>query len=234
MRLRPFFVLLVIVLLTGCGSADAQPDAGVRIVVLGSSTAEGAGPRDINQSWAQLYREHCASQVEGCRVINLARGGYSTHRLLPDDHTVADTLPQPDRGRNISEALRLRPDAILINLPSNDAAYGISVDEQLRNYDVIMQTAQDAGVPVWVTTTQPRNMESVRRDAQIAMRDSTFARWPDHVIDFWTGLATEDGRVLTEMDSGDGIHLNETAHRLMFERVREIDVPGHVGSGARR
>lgn len=217
-------VLLAAFVFGSCASVDAQPRPGVRIVILGSSTAEGAGPGDVNNSWVQRFREDCTRQVEGCQVINLARGGYSTYRVLPDDHAVPDNLPGPDRGRNISEALRLAPDAIIINLPSNDAAYGISVDDQLRNYEVVMSRAREAAVPVWITTTQPRNMEDHRRQAQLAMRDSTLARWPEHAIDFWTSFADSDARVAADMDSGDGVHLNDAAHELMFERIREHDI----------
>lgn len=208
--------------------AEAQTRPGVRIVVLGSSTAEGAGASDINNSWVQRFREHCRQEVEGCQVINLARGGYTTYRLLPDETAVPPELPQPDRGRNISEALRLQPDGLIINLPSNDASYGISVEDQLANYDVILAQAREAAVPVWITTTQPRNLDDEKRGRLMAMRDTTHARWPEHAVDFWTTIAAADGTIAAEYDSGDGIHLNDSGHAILFDRIREHDIPTSV------
>lgn len=206
----------------------AQTRPGIRIVVLGSSTSEGAGASNINHAWVQRFREYCREEVEGCQVINLARGGYSTYRLLPDEAEVSADRPQPDRGRNISEALRLRPDGIIINLPSNDAANGFEVEEQIDNYDTILAAAREAAVPVWITTTQPRNLDDDGRSLLTQMRDSTYARWGDDVIDFWTGLATDDGRLHPDYDVGDGIHLNDAGHALIFDRVREQDIPQRV------
>jgi lysophospholipase L1-like esterase len=224
--MKTFNLALILILVSAaCSGVEAQPRPGVRVVVLGSSTAQGAGPSDVNLSWVQRFREHCAEVVEGCQVINLARGGYATPNVLPTDHAPRDGRSRPDAGRNISEALRLQPDAIIINLPSNDAAYGIPVEEQLANYELIMERAREASVPVWITTTQPRNMSAEQREALLVMRDSTHSRWPEQTIDFWTGLATDDGHVVPAMDSGDGIHLNAAAHRIMFERVREHGIP---------
>lgn len=53
-------------------------DAGTRIVVLGSSTAAGAGVSDSNRAWVNQYRTYLQSIDPTNTVTNLAKGGYST------------------------------------------------------------------------------------------------------------------------------------------------------------
>ena len=38
-------------------------------------------------------------------------------------------------------------------------------------------------------------------------------------MDFWNGLADMEGRLFSGYDAGDGVHLNDAGHRLLFERV---------------
>jgi lysophospholipase L1-like esterase len=187
------------------------------VVVLGSSTAAGTGPLHIENAWVNRYRDFLQEYNPSSQVINLARGGYTTYHIMPNGSVPPLNRPSPDIDRNISQALGLNPSAIIINLPSNDAAFGHSIEEQLANYDLILATAQMQNVPVWITTSQPRNLTPSGRDNLMRMRDSTFARF--QAIDFWYELADPDGRINSAYDSGDGIHLNDAGHGVLFERV---------------
>jgi hypothetical protein len=60
------------------------------------------------------------------------------------------------------------------------------------------------------------------------MRDSTLARYAPRAIDFWSVLARPDGTIEPIYDSGDGIHLNSPAHRILFERVASARVLGET------
>jgi lysophospholipase L1-like esterase len=191
----------------------------VTIVVLGSSTAAGTGPSDIGNAWVNLYLAYVEDRDPRNKVINLAKGGYTTYQLMPRGHVPPEARPGPDPARCITMALSLEPSAIIINLPSNDAAYGYGVAEQLANYDSIFAAARTQNVPLWMTTTQPRNLSAEKRENLMAMRDSTIARFGDKAIDFWTDLAREDGTIEANFDCGDGVHLNDTGHRVLFERV---------------
>ena len=151
-------------------------------------------------------------------MINLAVGGYSTYHIMPDNFLPPPSRPKPDRNNNITRALSFNPTAIIINLPSNDADYGYSVSEQLENYDTIRALIDSHGIPLWVATTQPRNLSSTGRQNLLEMRDSTFTRFANP-IDFWTVLAEEDGRIKPQYNSGDGVHLNDAAHRILFDRA---------------
>ncbi|MCA9733225.1 MAG: T9SS type A sorting domain-containing protein [Deferribacteres bacterium] len=212
------------------GEAQGDFAKAVEIVVLGSSTAEGTGPVDWNNAWVNLYRDALKTQNIYHQVHNLAKGGYTTYQLLPTGTAVPGGRPTPDTQRNITKALALSPDAIIINLPSNDAAYGYSLQEQLANYTKIVDQAQSAGVPLWITTTQPRNLDAAGRQALMDMRDSTFTRYGKYAVDFWTVLALPDGTIDPIFDSGDHIHLNDSAHKILFARVDAAHIPDSVST----
>ena len=194
-----------------------KPDS-IKIVVLGSSTAAGTGPSHPDSAWVNRFREYVQSIWQGSEVINLAVGGYSTYHILPDGFEPPELRPNPDPEHNITKALFYNPTAIIINMPSNDADYGYSIKEQLANYDIIKSLTKPEGIPIWVATTQPRNLPLSGRLNLMEMRDSTFARF-ENPIDFWAGLAEEDGSIKPQYNSGDGVHLNNTAHRILFERT---------------
>ncbi|MBN2279575.1 MAG: SGNH/GDSL hydrolase family protein [Candidatus Marinimicrobia bacterium] len=210
-------LLLILILAAGGLFAEAVSDS-IKIVVLGSSTAEGTGVRNINNAWVNRFRTYLKGRWPDAQVINLAKGGYTTYHIMPDDYMAPNGRPGKDQDRNVTEAIGHHPTAVIINLPSNDAASGFSVAEQLRNYDTVCVHLAKAGIPVWIATTQPRTLGPEGVQIQRDMRDSTFARYGDHAIDFWYGLATEEGIIKTEYNS-DNIHLNDEGHRVLFERV---------------
>jgi lysophospholipase L1-like esterase len=205
------------------------PQQPITVVILGSSTAAGTGPREIANSWVNRYLAYAESLDADNQVINLAKGGYTTYHLMPRDHIPPQDRPTPDPCRCITMALHLNPTVIIINLPSNDAAYGYSVEEQLVNYDSLLALSSRKEVPLWITTTQPRNLPAEGRNNLMAVRDSTWARFGDRTIDFWTGLAQPDGTIDQDYDCGDGVHLNDRAHRILFQRVVEAQLMERMG-----
>ena len=219
-----FFLLMILaisLLLQSCfikptGRNHSNP---VKVVVLGSSTAAGTGPKNIKNAWVNRYRDYLVKKDTANKVINLAVGGYTTYHLLPTGTVVPENRPKPDPEHNITKAISYKPDIIIINLPSNDAAYGYSVNEQLNNYRTIVKPAGELNIPVYVTTPQGRNMSKEKLQIQFALKDSTYAMFGDKTIDFWTISATGDGKINPKYNSGDGVHLNDEGHRLLFEEV---------------
>ena len=61
------------------------------------------------------------------------------------------------------------------------------------------------------------------RDCFWLLSDEIMRRYGNYAIDFYTGIATDDGYgfIKPEYDSGDGVHLNDKAHAELFERVKE-------------
>ena len=191
----------------------------VKIVVLGSSTAAGTGPSESRNAWVNRYRRQLQSENGFHQVINLAVGGYTTYQLLPTGTQVPDNRPKPSPNQNVTKAISLNPDAVLINLPSNDAAKGFSVEEQLTNYKKILQPLYDKGILVWVSTPQGRNFEKEKRALQKKLMKETYKMVGRRTLDFWTDLADWSGKIKKEYNSGDGIHLNDEGHVLLFREV---------------
>ena len=192
------------------------------IVILGSSTAEGiAGTSTVDSSWVERYREYLSDDTR-YEIVNLARGGYNTFRILPNGAEIPDSVTNqlPDLNRNVTAALTYDPFAIIINMPSNDAAAGFGVQQQLDNFETVVEAATEEGVMVYVATTQPRNFtDPAQVQIQREVRDSIFQIYGDRAIDFWTGIAADNGFIIDSLNSGDGIHLNDDGHRILYERV---------------
>ena len=193
------------------------------IVVIGSSTAEGTGASTQDSSWVGRYRELLSDDTR-YEVVNLARGGYTTYHILPTGTDIpAGVGIVPDLNRNVTEALSYDPLAIIVNMPSNDAAQGFSVEAQLDNYEAIEGAASEAGVMTYIATTQPRNFDNASQiQIQRDVRDSILAIYGDRAIDFWTGLADDNGFIIDSLDSGDGTHLNDGGHRILYQRVADL------------
>lgn len=192
-----------------------------KIVVLGSSTAAGQGPATIDSAWVNRYETYLYNKNTSFDVVNLAQGGFNTYKIIPSG------TPKPawigttvDPNRNLTKALTYNPYAIIVNMPSNDAAGNIPVSEQLFNFKAIVDSAALKGVKTWVTTTQPRNFSNQSQiQIQEDARDSILAIYDDYAIDFWTGTAQPNGFIMTEFDSGDGVHMNSKGHRFIFNKI---------------
>jgi lysophospholipase L1-like esterase len=182
-------------------------------VVLGSSTAAGAGAGVYDSSWVGRTIKHLPSTktYKADSIINLAVGGYTSFNILPSGNA----------NHNITKALNYKPFAVIVNMPSNDIANGISVDAQMRNFATIADLCRQQNVELWVTTSQPRNLSSDGRARLLDLKDRVLAVYGNHSIDFWTGLAEPDGTIKATYDIGDGIHLNASGHRAFFARVAE-------------
>lgn len=197
--------------------AHAQAEHTYTVVIVGSSTAEGYGINPLDSAWAYRLADH----LKGNAVIkNLAKSGYSTYDVNPVVPPPANR-PWPDTERNITKALSFMPDAIIINLPSNDAAAGFSLAEQQANFRLITNEAAQKNVPVWVTTTQPRtNNFGQPRENLYIMKEWLLNTYGEKAINFWEPFAAEDHTILQAYDLSDGIHVNIPAHRIMFEKVK--------------
>ncbi|UAY51681.1 PKD domain-containing protein [Ferruginibacter albus] len=190
------------------------------IVVLGSSTSYGNGATPIDSSYVNRYTAYVKNKNSQSQVINLALGGYTTYQVLcPTGLTPPANRPAPDTARNITAALKYNPDAIIINLPTNDVANGYWLSEQKANYERAIALAGAKNVLVWVTTSQPRNdISDAQRDSLKAQRDWTLSRFGVKSIDFWTTVADTNGKIVPAYDYDD-IHVNNAGHYIFFTRV---------------
>jgi hypothetical protein len=228
--MRKFTLCFLSCILLGAFTHLQAQTGVIRIVVLGSSTAAGSGPSDINNAWVNRYRQYVKSINPSSEVINLAVGGYTTYHTMPSDFTAPDGRPSPDTDHNITKALSLSPNVIIVNLPTNDAANGYSIPEQMYNYNTLINQAIANGIPIYIATTQPRNLSAELRDNLISMRDTINKYLGNNAIDFWTDIANDDGTINSSYDIGDGVHLNDAAHLILKDRVVAKDILDHSQS----
>lgn len=214
------FILTLSISSTGHSQIDpCIASSAYKIVVLGSSTAAGTGPSTPDSTWVNRYRNYLQSINPANEVVNLAVGGYNTYRIMPTGFVPPPNRPNPDDVRNITAALAESPDAIIVNMPSNDVALNFTYTEQMFNLDTIVQIATAASVPIWICTTQPRNFSAAQAQLQWDLKDSILAQFAPNVIDFWTNIATPSYFIDPIYDSGDGVHLNDAAHNILESRV---------------
>lgn len=201
----------------GCGTP-------VKIVILGSSTAASNGTTHPDSSWVNKFRRYIKSRHAANEVINLAAAALNTyHVLCPTGFTPPANRPAPLAAHNITAALALHPDLIIINLPSNDVANGYSLQESYANYERALGLAYEKGIPVFVTTAQPRNFGTAMSNQSMLLNTWTYQRFGNQAIDFWTSFATASGSIVTKYDA-DGIHPNNMGHHLLYTRAVEKQI----------
>lgn len=196
------------------------------IVVLGSSTAAGAGANPIDSAWVNRFRYNLNLIDTTYKVINLAVGGYSTYDVMPSNFIPPAGRPLPKPFNNITYALEFDPKTIIVNLPTNDAAYNYSINETISNFDTLIAIANRNNIKIWICSAQPRNFTNQSQMSLLfAFLDSGFTRYLNYSIDFWNGLAQSNGFIISQFNSGDGVHLNNLGHRLLYQRASEKVFP---------
>jgi len=204
---------------------DADND--VKVVVLGSSTAAGVGAAPTDSAWVNRLAFYLQNISNSAEVVNLAQSGFTTEDIRPTGST-----PAPDVTRNINAAVNQSPDIIIINLPSNNVAQDIPVATTITHYNEIKSVADANNIPIFFTTTQPRDFDgeslsaaytpAQRRqllaDEAQAIRDN----FGNLVIDIYDELTdfSNDKRIRADYNAGDNIHVNNQGHRYIFNTVK--------------
>lgn len=218
-----FFSLALLWLTSFTGQTMLYATEGpIKVVVLGSSTAEGANATPLSESWVNKFATQLGATNPGSQVVNLAVGGFTTFNVMPTGYVPPGSWNQPgflpSNGHNITTALALAPDLIIVNLPTNDSDVLIPVDLQVANYATIVTLAAAQDIPVWITTSQPRNTTAAAQALIRMMVDATHEAFAGRSIDFWTGLGDAVGNILPQYDA-DGTHLNTAGHLVLFNRI---------------
>ncbi len=201
-----------------------------KIVAIGSSTVsgEGASPRD--SAWLNLLNSYLSSLGLSITITNLGQSGTTTFNGLPSSYaTPSNANPLPDDvpflNHNITYALSLNPDIVLIAYPSNDFVLGFTMTQFLANLRTIYDSVLALGKIAFVSTSQPRNDQPtpVRLLLQTA-KDSVLAEFPGHALDFWTPLADPVTLGFKTGLTDDAIHPNDAGHQLLFQVARDANI----------
>jgi lysophospholipase L1-like esterase len=198
-------------------------------VVIGSSTAAGEGASSSSQGWVSLLAASLGQTVTtSFDTDNIAVGGYTTIELLPDSGA----------DGSIDDALDRKPNLVILSLAgSNDLSAGTSTSTFLSRLETIESHANDAGVPVFFVSTAPKDLSTdekeTLRDWTLEMKTRFSSCWvPGRsseyspcFIDVFEALANSSLGVASEYSAGDGIHLNDAGHEVIFDAAREIVEP---------
>lgn len=178
-----------------------------RITVIGSSTAFGTGPANINNSFVNKLKAYYKAEGIIDTIYNLAIGG-----TWPGD-------------ADITTALNKGAQVLLVNYPTNgfttsNLAASIALFQKLKD------SCDARGVQFYTTGTQPRDVyDSVNRLNLKVLNDSLRNRFGNSFIDFFTPMVEpSDNSIKPEFNSGDGTHLNDAAHEILFQLVRGANI----------
>lgn len=211
--------------LVACGEFNLNPlqnlpyrlDKAQDWVVMGSSSAAGAGASHPTKSWVGLLTNELAAK--GVRVHNIAKGGHTTYQALSARCSVSASRLQPDPQHNIDHALSLKPDLVILNYPSNDQHLGYGEQEPVVNLLRLRSEFLAAGVPVIILAAQPRNIELSRQQKLVTFNQLMEPYAKPCYASAFDALKLQVATLNPNYDSGDGVHLNDAGHSLIFNAV---------------
>jgi acyl-CoA thioesterase-1 len=186
-------------------------------VVMGSSSAWGAGSSSPAKSWVGLLKS--ADIASGATVHNIAMGGHSTYNALSSQCVVSANRPKFSAEHNIEKALGLQPDLVLLSYPTNDAAGSLPVLETASNLMLIRWQLAQKNVAVLVLSSQPRNMEKDKQALLLELDKLLKPVVGACFVELHALLADAQGNLDARYDSGDGVHLNDAGHAVIYQAV---------------
>jgi acyl-CoA thioesterase I len=190
------------------------------VVILGSSTAFGIGANPVDSSWPNRLAARFIKDNKKIAVVNLAQSGFTTYNVLPTAIPGAMHRPEPDGNRNVMKALSYKPDLIIINLPSNDFENNYSDNEILTNYKKITEEIISMNVTFLITSTQPRNFFDFNKRKRLKLFNSKMNdEYPINFLDYYDNLSDASYNIKALFNCGDGIHLNNTGHEIIYEQL---------------
>lgn len=220
-----FFLILFLSI-----AAWAQPK---KIAVIGSSTAYGhfimngvaLYPRD--SAWPYKLKRHFMQAGIIDTLYNLSASGNGPYHGMPSSYTPPPGRSQPYYPFNVTRALQYNPlpSVLIVSYPSNQYDY-LSKAEIIFCLKTIKDSANVAGIPCYITTSQPRdNFSPSERVKLKQIRDTIMEVFGPWAIDFFTDLARpDDYKIKTEYALGDGVHLNEAGHEVLYQRVLQRNI----------
>ena len=229
--MRYFLMAIVSVGVFSC----TQPAAAQKkVVIIGSSTSACFNLTSTSNCYVNRLNSFYDTQAPfGDTSFNngLAVGGYTVYRGMPTSYVspYSDVNFQPDPARNITTALSMHPDVVIVNYPTNGFDV-LSVSEVMFCFRTIRDSANIKGVPCFITTAQPRlspssfNTSAVKHKLS-EIKDSVLLEFGPFALDFYTGMINPpDSNLLPIYNSGDDIHFNDAGHGILAQRVEAANI----------
>lgn len=187
-----------------------------KIVWIGSSTIAGTGASVSDSNVVNRFLAFSNTYSLHSTSTNLALGGTSIFGAMPTGYSPTGGQDSPDPARNVTAALNLNPDVVIIGYPSNDYD-ALTVNEVIFAYETIVDTILGRGKLPVILTTQPR--EEFATNGRLRLReieDSLMLRpkTAPYVVPTHVALTGYD-RQTALYNAGDNIHQNNTGHRVI-------------------
>lgn len=230
-------LLPAIVCLAACSKSSngpaptPTPKITPTVVILGSSSAAGDGAKPLDSAWAYRIQGVVNGNGTKANFINLAVVGYTTYQALPTGYHTANR-PAPDSNFNITKALSLKPNLVILSFPSNDIADNFTGTETMKNYASITHLLDSAKVQYIIFGNQPRNFSNYsQRLREKTLNDTIRNVYTAHVNDFFSALSTNTYLINPIYSAGDGIHLNNSGQALIMNATLKQPIFMEVVNG---
>ncbi|MBP9104018.1 MAG: T9SS type A sorting domain-containing protein [Chitinophagaceae bacterium] len=196
-----------------------------KIGIIGSSTSQGNGASSTDSSYVGRLRNFFVAKGLVDSVINFGMSGHSVFKGMPSSYIPFGNQEAPDPSRNITAILNRNVDVVIVNYPSN--GYDVlNIGEIMMAFRTIFDSCVARGVKCYITTTQPR--EDFGPTTQIFLkeiRDSILIRFGNNSINFYDPVTTPGTTMTMPVYSyGDQIHLNNSGHLQLFNKVIAADI----------
>jgi lysophospholipase L1-like esterase len=189
-------------------------DRKIKVVILGSSIASGAGATNYEYSWAGLLKF-----VSKDSVINNAVGGYTTFHFLPETKPNYKGIGI-DVKRNITASLKLAPDLIIFSITTNDIANGFTVDDYITNMNLLTDACEAKHVPFLIGSTSPRPLDIEGKKALVEVNNRLKSIYRDRFVNYYYALTNLDTFEYKSIyNSGDNLHPNDAGHKVIFDTI---------------
>jgi acyl-CoA thioesterase-1 len=175
------------------------------VLVVGSSTAEGAGASRYSNSWAG--RLQSALTPLGVEVVNASVPAFGTEQMkVILERRLADVRP-----RVVVMAVNIYNEAI-VERP------GRAVSTFQRNTLEMLGMIESSGATAVLTLMIPNRRYDPSVVREVRMTNNWIESLGRQTIDFWGPLADLDGLWLPGM-TVDGTHPTDLGHRVMFDAI---------------
>ncbi|MDN5212293.1 SGNH/GDSL hydrolase family protein [Fulvivirgaceae bacterium BMA12] len=196
----------------------------VKIVVIGADAHH-----DKNQNgelfWIKSYRDYLKSFNKDNEIINLTQKELNSYHIVPTGSTSPYGRPKADPDHNITKAISMTPDAIIVNLEYNDLVQNFQASEQIVNLMLVASEANNKNIPIWINTPKPSTFDTPENhDSHIAVKELIMQRFHPFVVKFWDALADENGNLRQEFATADQGHVNAKGQEVMASKLVEADI----------
>jgi hypothetical protein len=190
------------------------------------------GASNPDSSWVKRFTHYYQNLGLTIFEHNRAVGGRNCYQGMPSSYIPPADRPYPLTDGNITDALppSFNTDVVIVNYPTN--GYDIyTIGEIMNCLQMMKDSANILGKPCYITTSQPRQdglfPDMAARTKLKIIRDSIMNRFGNYAIDFFTPIADPlTYMIRPEYSFGDGVHVNDAGHKVLFKQVRNKDIFG--------